>query len=149
MVVAAVVVAAVVALAAVAVAAVAVVAVAHAHDHLDRLDRPCSLQELAKHPFGPQPASALCTHTQRASLPHPQGPLLLPAAALPSAWQPVQQLPISLPPPVLPGHGLSGPLQPGEEISRAPHNLAMNEHAPQRAAHARLPRQPCAVPRRS
>ena len=79
MVVAAVVVAAVVAVAVVAVAAVAVVAVAHAHDHLDRLDRPCSLQELAKHPFGPQPASALCTHTQRASLPHPQGPLLLPA----------------------------------------------------------------------
>ena len=94
--------AAVVAVAAVAVAAAAVAAVAHAHDHLDRLDRPCSLQELAKHPFGPQPASALCTHTQRASLPHPQGPLLL---LVTSAWQCAALPQTSLPPKSRPALG--------------------------------------------
>ena len=90
-------VAAMVAAVAVVAAGVAVVAVVvavavavYGHVGLDRLDRPCPLQLPAKYPVGPQLGGALCTHTQCASLPHPQQPLPLLAASLPPVLQLLQ-----------------------------------------------------------
>ena len=113
-----------------AVAVVLLAAAAHAHDRLDHLDHPCLPQQApAKGPFVLLLGGALRTHSERSLLQRLPGPPLLPAAALPSAWQPVQQLPISLPPAVLPGHGLSVPLRPVEELLRALPDPPMSEHA--------------------
>ena len=123
------------------VAVVVAVAVA-AYDHvgLDCLDRPCPLQLPAKYPVGPQLAGVLCTHTQSASLPHPQELLPLLAASLPPVLQLVQLMSNSMPPAVLPGHGRSDLQRPEAELQRAPHGLPMSERAPRQPAHALLPR---------
>ena len=111
-------VAAVAAVAAVVAVVVAVAVAAYGHVGLDRLDRPCPLQLPAKYPVGPQLAGVLCTHTQSASLPHPQELLPLLAASLPPALQLVQLMSNSLPPAVMPGHGRSDLQRPEAELQR-------------------------------
>ena len=145
-------VAAVAAVALVAALVAVVVAVAVAvYDHvgLDRFDHPCPLQLPAEYPVGPQLAGVLCTHTQCASLPHPQELLPLLAASLPPVLQLVQLMSSSLPPAVLPGHGRSDLQRPEAELQRAPHGLPMSERAPQQRAHALLHRQAWRAPPRS
>ena len=122
-------------------------AAAHAHDRLDHLDHPCLPEQApANDPFVPLPDGALRTHSERSPPQHPPEQPPLPACALPSAWQPVQQLPISLPPAVLPGHSLSVPLRPVKELLRTLPDPPMSEHAHRRAAHDAVPHQPCIVP---